>query len=156
LKAGVDDDGNLVLPLDEIFEKMTLEAKREAAKLLAASPIVMGAVLDCVVSGMFFTDDPRGAWWFGERDVQELREKLMPLMNDIAREAVRGALAQRNAAQADARRQDMRASRLFHAWPEGMEHLRPSLVDESPWAPPAEVEAVEVETILRGEAGQPR
>jgi hypothetical protein len=154
MKLGVDKDGNLVLPLDEIFEKMTDEAKREAAKILAFSPVLMGAVLDCVVSGVMFQDDTRGAWWFGEREIQELREKLIPLMEGFARETVRGALVQRNAAQAAERRAEIRAHRLFHAWPEGFEHLRPSPIDE-PRVVRAEVQESEVETVLRGEAGVP-
>ena len=49
MKASVDDKGNLTIELEEVFASMTPEARHEAAKVLCASPVLMGAVLECVV-----------------------------------------------------------------------------------------------------------
>lgn len=150
MKAKVDEKGNLTIGLEEVFESMTPEARKEAAKILCASPVLMGAVLECVSRGEYFSDDDRGAWWFGPAQVLELREKLLPLMPEVAREGVREALSQRNAARSSEEETRKWAWGMFHAWPEEHSRFRP----EHPrgYAPPPKPSEEEVDEIVKGGA----
>lgn len=134
MKAKIEN-GKLTIDLPELLESLSEQERKEAARFLVAEPELFAAVLECVADesrfGHFFSDDPSGPWSFDTRCVLSLREKLMPLMPIIAREAVREALHQRDQAQADERRWHDWAWKLFHAWPKEEWHLRPKLPD---WA----------------------
>jgi hypothetical protein len=121
------EKGQLTIDVTELIEAMSPETRREVARFVAAKEELFVAVLECVTGGRFFTDDRDGEWWFGEDAVLRLREKLIPLMPDVARRAVTEALRQRNRADGDAAKWQKWAWSLFHAWPEGRMWSRPEL-----------------------------
>ena len=125
---GKIDKGHLSINLSDLADAMSNEDKRELAKVLAADDLLFGAILECVADdsrwGHFFGDDADGLWSFDSRRVLELREKLLPLMSTIARNAVREALAQRNQAKAAEASTSRWAWAMYHAWP-GLGHDRP-------------------------------
>jgi hypothetical protein len=117
----------LSIDLGELVEGLDDDGKKELARQLVADDHLFAAVLECVAKGEYFADDERGAWWFSPSRVLELREKLLPLMPEIARDAVREALRQRNDAREEERRMWDWAWKLFHAWPSDRWAERPAL-----------------------------
>ncbi len=111
----------LEIDLCDLVESLNKEDHLTLARLVAADEQLFAGVLECVSSsgmlGHYFEDDPSGSWWFDDRALLSLREKLIPLMPEIARGAVRAALQQRNQAQQDAREKDVAFWRIYHAWP---------------------------------------
>ena len=132
MKATIEE-GKLKIDVEDLFYHMDPELKIKLAKHLVADDHLFGAVLDCVATGSFFED-----WWFSRDRTLELREKLIPLMPEIAREAVRTALQQRNDAQMKAERMWNWAWQLFHAFPSSHMYNRPQLPDWMPAKPPTE------------------
>lgn len=148
-------DGKVMIDLADLIDSLSLEECRDVARQVVADEHLFAAVLDCVKDGDFFSDDARGAWWFDRRSVLDLRAKLLPLMPEIAREAVKEALRQRDEAKAESERHRTWAYRMYHAWPDAFWRDRPHGPGE--WSPtpepaPEAVDALFDATQRRGEA----
>ena len=122
-------DGKLVLSVQEIADGLSTKERVDLIRHVAADETLFAAVLECVVDpsqwGRFFDND----WHFGHQRTMELREKLIPLMSDVAREVVAEALRQRNSARADGARHTAWAWTMYHAWPRDDWAARPPLPD---------------------------
>lgn len=139
--------------LSELVEDMSAEDRTLLARLVAADKELFAGVLECVSStGLFghFFEHADGDWWFDNKTLLEFREKLLPLMADIARGAVEEALRQRNAANAEKERMYRWAYQLYHAWPEHLSALRPQGPER--WLPTSDAEDAEVDALLKGQA----
>ncbi len=97
------DGFKLTIDLCDLVESLGKDDHVKLARLVAADKQLFAGVLECVASdsrlGHYFADDTDGSWWFDSAALLELREKLVPLMTEIARGAVTEALRQRNDAQ---------------------------------------------------------
>lgn len=142
-------NGKIALDVYDLVQSLSEEDRAEVARQVVADEHLFAAVLDCVVAGSFFEDAPGGHWWFDSRSVLELREKLLPLMPEIAREAVKAALHQRDEAKADAERHRTWAYAMYHAWPDAYWQTRPRGPAE--WKPTPKPSEAEVEALLTGE-----
>lgn len=145
--------GELIIDIADVLAGLSKEERRDLARSLVADDVLFAAVLECVASdghfGRFFTEDPDGEWWFDNRKLLELREKLLPLMPEIARGAVKEALRQRNEAQSLEARTSAWAWRMYHAWPAGQTRCRPDGPPE--WQPPPNPTDDEIDGLLRVE-----
>src|SRR6185312_12957780 len=108
MKAKIED-GELKIDLVALVESLPMDERNNLARFLVADELLWRAVLDCVAdpsryAGHYFKDDADGEWWFSHETVLQLREKLIPIMPEVARLAVEEALRQRNQAIADMRR----------------------------------------------------
>lgn len=141
--------GRISFEMSDLVDSLSQEDRRELARYVAADSTLFAAVLECVTSegrfGRFFTEDSDGDWWFDNKTLLELREKLIPLMPQVARGAVEEALRQRNVAKAEERRFHDWAWKLFHAWPEDRWQNRPRLPD---YARAADPSAAEVDALV--------
>jgi len=133
-------DGVLSVSIRELLDYMDKETLRRVLRYAIAQEDLFGAVLDCVADDSRFGYFFDGEWHFDVRRVLELREKLLPLMPTIARNAVLEALHQRNDAKADAERMHRWAWQLYHAWPRDFTRHRPEIPDWAPAPPPREDE----------------
>lgn len=115
--------GTIEIDISELVEAMTPEQKRAIAMQLGAEEYLIRATVESLVAGGFFEDD--GVWWFDDRTLTELRAKLAPMMEEVAREAIRGLLQQVSRISADWKRDHDWAWKLYHAWPEGYWRSRP-------------------------------
>lgn len=138
--------GKITLDLYDLVHSLSLEECAEVARQVVADEHLFAAVLDCVVTGSFFEDAPDGHWWFDSRRVLELREKLLPLMPEIAREAVKAALHQRDEAKAEAERHRSWAYRMYHAWPDSHWSQRPKGPDD--WKPTPKPSDAEIDALM--------
>lgn len=125
------EGGELKIDLLALVESLPKDGRNNLARFLVADEMLWRAVLDCVsddskYAGHYFRDDADGEWWFTHETVMELREKLIPIMPEVARLAVEEALRQRNQAIADKERSDRWAWKLFHSWPDGEWMRRPA------------------------------
>lgn len=149
MKAKIEN-GDITISVEELVYALSKEDVARVARMVAAKEHLFAAVLECVSSerrnGNYFTDDPDGEWWFDPRSLLDLREKLLPLMSDIARGAVTEALRQRDVAREEEARTRDWAWRLYHAWPDGRWDSRPS--HPSGYVPPAERAAAEIDALL--------
>ena len=151
--------GVLSVDLRELVEAMDAPTKEEIAKLLAADDELIKVVVELAADpsryGHYFSNDEDGAWWFDPRTVLEIREKLVPAMPEIARQAMAEVIRQRDQAKQDLSRMEQWAWKLFHAWPADCWHRRPDLPK---WAAlPAEHEAAvktEVDAALPAESSR--
>ncbi len=129
MKAKIEK-GVLTIELSEIVDALSRKDRKELARQLVADEELFAAVLECVADdsrwGHYFSDDEDGLWSFDPRTVLTLREKLLPLMSTVARNAVHEALTQRNDAREEARRMSEWGWKLFHAWPESVWNQRPA------------------------------
>lgn len=147
--------GELKIDIQKLVDMLDKEDRKRLARQLVADEHLWRAVLECVsddskYAGHYFRDDEEGEWWFSHKTVQELREKLIPIMPEVARLAVEEALRQRNQARADKERVDAWAWKLFHAWPR--EHWRQRPNGPEGWERgPQDVEA-EAAALLAGKA----
>lgn len=139
VKAAIKD-GRISFDLAEFVEGLGAEDRRTLARMLGAKRELFASVAECLGDdsrhGYYANDDDDGAWWFDTNFVLEAREKLLPLMPQIARHAVHQALVERNLAKEEARRMNEWAWKLYHAWPRGQEHARPDTIG---WTDPPKV-----------------
>ncbi len=131
MKATVAN-GVLSFTLQELVESLSAHDKRELARQLVAEPELFAAVLECVADGSrycghFFSDDEDGQWSFDSGRVLQLREKLTPLLPDIARRMAAEALRQRNEERQKAARMWDFAWAMWHVWPKDQHQYRPEL-----------------------------
>src|SRR5258708_6832597 len=121
------EKGVLKINLLNLVSSLDKHDHNELCKYLVADDNLWKAILECVSDdsryfGHYFKDDEDGEWSFSSKTVLELREKLIPLMPEIARLSVREALQQRNEAVAESERYKKWAWRMYHTWPD---HYRP-------------------------------
>jgi hypothetical protein len=116
MKAEIKDS-RLTIGLLDLIETLSEADRAEVARYLCASAVLMKAVLDNVVKGEFFEEDERGTWWFDRRELLELREKLIPVLPDVAAKIAAEALHQRDQAVAEKERHERWAWKMYHAWP---------------------------------------
>lgn len=127
------ENGELRIDLIALAESLSEVEHRSLARALIAEEQLFKAVLECVADdsqngfGHYFNDEDGGPWWFAPRTVLEMRQKLIPLMSEIAASSVREALRQRDAAIAERDRHSAWAWRMHHAWPECSLRGRPEL-----------------------------
>lgn len=119
------DRGKLILDMYDLVQGMDALHRADLSRYLVADETLFRAVLECVATGEYFSDSDDGAWWFGNQAVTELREKLKPMMSDIARKTVEEMAAQRDRALAEEKSTREWAWAMYHAWPEGYGHRRP-------------------------------
>lgn len=119
------EDGKFTLDINEMVDLMSAESKAELIRYLCADSTLQQAVVDSVVTGSFFADEPGGYWSLGEYDIAAMREKLLPLMGEVAREAVKREMTLRKNAEASDQRAKDWAWKLWHAWPDGHWDKRP-------------------------------
>jgi|GEM_PF-4573722 len=123
-------DGEIRITLRDLVEELSEADRADMLRHLVASPVLFGAVLECVAGGgsmpSFFneSDEP---WWFDHETVLKLREKLIPLMPEVAKAIATEALGRRDAAQAELKRFDDWAWKMYHAWPEDYRRYRPDV-----------------------------
>ena len=121
----------LKINLMDLVDAMTEDARNALARMVAADKQLLAGVLECVASqgtvGHYFNEPDEGEWWFDSASLLELREKLLPLMPEIARGAVKKALQQRNDAVLEKDRMWKWAFALYHAWPDRDWSSRPPL-----------------------------
>lgn len=124
MKARIENH-KVHLDLTELVDGMSPEDKRLLARKLCADQYLIQAALEIAADdsasgyGHYFSDEDDGPWWFCSRTTLEIREKLLPLMPVVARQAVLEALRQRDAAIADCKRHSDWAWKMYHAWPRG-------------------------------------
>lgn len=146
IAAKVTDGGeghvpSIEIPIIELVEALSPEGKADLARFLTADALLFANVLECVVTGHYNTDDADGSWWFGSEETLRLREKLVPLMSEIAAGALKEALRQRDVERSLKDRLDRWAWEMYHAWPEHYWKARPNLPDwvQPDWAAKREV-----------------
>jgi hypothetical protein len=113
LKARVIN-GLITIELAELADSLTEGDRAELSHYLVARDTLFAAVLECVVTGEYFSSDT-APWWFDKRTVLALREQLLPMMTEIQQEAVKEALRQRDSAQAEADRYKEWAWKMYHS-----------------------------------------
>lgn len=123
------EGGELRIDVMALVESLGPKDRATVAQFLCANEYLWKAVLDCVTDerGYYFKDDEEGVWWFDRRTVLELRQKLIPLMPDVARLSVEEALRQRDEANREKERHSRWAWKMFHAWPKEEWRQRPEL-----------------------------
>jgi hypothetical protein len=147
MKAKIEN-GKLTIDLQELVDSLDEAQRIELSRHLVADAELFRAVLECVAEGQYFTDDDRGAWWFGRAKVLELRAKLMPLMPEVAREAVRAALDERRSAEAERDRYRRWSFAMHNEWPEW--RTRPEGPPE--WEPTPAVSDADVDAHMAAHA----
>lgn len=140
------ENGKVTIDLQDLIDTLSLDDCRDVARHVVADEYLFKAVLECVAKGEYFTDDERGAWWFDERTVLEMRAKLLPLMPEIAREAVEAALHQRDEAKAESERHRRWAYQLYHAWPDAHWSARPRGPED--WHPTPRPKDAEIDAFM--------
>lgn len=136
----------LTICMNDFADSLDDKARGELLKHLCGQERLFGAILECLSSDddSFF----EGEWWFGKSTMLELREKLLPLMDDNARRAVRTALEQRNLALADSARHAKFAWDMYHAWPDRESQRKLSIPD---FTKRIGVSEEEVDRLMAGE-----
>jgi len=116
---------HLCIRLDDILSALTDSQRVELVRQAAMDEVLIKDIVDQLTCG--WTEDGCN---IGERFLNELRIRLMPLMGEVAKEAIRCLVQERDAAVKDARRHSKWAWDLFHAWPRGADRLNiPSIPD---------------------------
>jgi hypothetical protein len=137
MTIGKVNKGTLEIDLHELVDHLSDDARTNLCRYLVADDMLFRAVLECVVDGRYHQDDADGEWWFGSDAVAALREKLLPLMDDVAIATIK-ALMTRAAREESLHRQYMDwAFKLYHAWPDVDRCPRPEVPRDLPryeWA----------------------
>ena len=88
MKATIDSDGYLKIEAGAIVESMSESDLRTFSKYAVFQEVVLNGIVDALVDGHMWNDDPEPAWWFGGDTFNKLRMKLVPLLPEITRKAV--------------------------------------------------------------------
>ena len=142
------EKGILQIDVHELVEQLDAKTRNDLCRYLVADERLMANVLEVVITGEYNADDEDGAWWFGSEDTARLREKLIPLMGEVAQKLVRELICQRDAAKKDAERHRKWAWAMYHVWPEHIAR-RPEMPDFETTSYPSDatVEAVMAEEV---------
>lgn len=143
MKIEVTKDGNMVIDLRVLVDAMSKDVRDELLKHLCADELLFGAVVDQLASGAYFED-----WWFDSKTVTEWRARLIELMPDVTRALVRSLIHDRDSAEAEKKRLNDWAYRLWHAWPDSHWRARPERPD---WVPTEWVSEKKLDAVLAGD-----
>lgn len=143
MKAEIKD-GQLKIDLYELVRTLPDQQLKQIARYVAAQEELFEAVLSYVVNGSFYADED-GSWWFDRSKLLELREKLTPLMPEVAKGALKNVLSQRDEAIKETERFRKWAWSMYRAWPESHWRSRPDLPE---WLPTPGPTDEEVEVLM--------
>jgi len=119
VKATIDSDGYLKIECVSIVEAMTEADIRTLAKYAVFQDVLLKGVVDALVDGHMWSDDPEPAWWMGGDTFNDLRMKLIQLLPEIAEKAVGHLECEMRRARADAAAWRDACWALQRDWPEG-------------------------------------
>jgi hypothetical protein len=139
VKATIDHEGYLKIEVGSIVESMSDADLRALAKYAVFQEVLLAGVVDALVDGHMWNDDPEPAWWMGGDTFNKLRMKLAPLLPDVACKAVQHLERETRQARAEARAWRDACWKLERDWPEARdlrrdysgEYHRPMSKDEA-------------------------
>lgn len=102
----------LNIQLDDILSALSNDQRLELIRMVAMDDVIVQDIVDQLATG--YTHDVSS---LGDSFLNECRIKLMPMMGEVAAQAIRQLVQERDNAKLDARRHNDWAWKLFHAWP---------------------------------------
>lgn len=117
------EKGRASFDVAAFVEAMDDETRNEVARHIVSDQAVLETVAEAAANGCHFVEmsnplhDERGYWSIG--GVDKLRQKLIELMPEIARETVRDLLRKLDRAKASARNETENYWALYHSLPNG-------------------------------------
>jgi hypothetical protein len=118
------DGMHLCIRLDDILSALTAAQRIELVRQAALDEVVVKDIVDQLAHG--WTDDGSCIW---DKVLTELRVKLLPLMGEVAKEAIRDLVQERDNAKLDAKRCSAWAWSMREQWPREYQHLVPPIPD---------------------------
>jgi hypothetical protein len=141
--------GALSFELSDLVSEMNEAQRTDLCRSLVAEDRLFMNVLEVIADGHYNRDDEDGEWWFNREKLAELRQKLLPLVDDAMRGLIAELVRQRKQSELDAERHRKWAYELYHAWPRDEWRARPVGPADFQHAP--ETTATEVAALLPGE-----
>lgn len=120
-------DMTLNIRLDDILAGLSTEQRLELIRMVAMDEPLIQDIVDQLADG--WTEDGSSV---GEKFLNKARMKLMPLMGEVAKEAVRRLAHERDFAVAEAERHREWAWKLFHAWPRDASRINIPAIPDRP------------------------
>lgn len=84
-------DSSLVIDLVSLLEDMDPESRAEIARQVGARFVLFKNVVEYLVTGSYNEDQNDGGWWFNEKDLAELRARVLSLLPEIQTAALTSA-----------------------------------------------------------------
>lgn len=128
-KVTFDVHTGLTVQIDtyELLRKLSPEQRMDLGRHAAIEETLYQDLVDQLTSGVTDCDS-----WCSSDELQKLREKLAPLMTEIAAKAVKELRREADAAKADAKRHSDWAWTMRHQWPPEHERSLPPLPNWTP------------------------
>lgn len=108
------EKGEIKIDVDEFLRALDDEQRDYLSKATAFDSKLIDATAQCAVDGHWDNGDEAAPWWIGGDFVMKLRERLLPLMNEVARELCLDLIQARDQAKAQEKRLDRWAWDLYH------------------------------------------
>lgn len=119
MKAQIDSEGFLKIECASLVEALSEADLRVLAKYAVFQDVLLRGVVDALVDGHMWEDDPEPAWWMGGDTFNNLRLRLVPLLPEITIKAVQHLEAELRHAQNDAKEWRKACWGLQERWPRG-------------------------------------
>ena len=108
------ENGELRIDMEYLVKAMSEEQLREFAQHIVFREVLTEGVIDMLAEGYLWED----CWWMGGDTFQDLREKLIHMMPDVAKEAIVELRNERESARNEAKQWRDVAWKLERMWNE--------------------------------------